>query len=448
MRLRRAELFRPDAQADVGMLAEQVGDISHVTAGPGDLDPLFDQIGEASFVLLGEASHGTSDFYTWRAQITQRLIREKNFSFVAVEGDWPDCYQVNRYIKGYPDSGGDAYDVLREFERWPTWMWSNWEIAALTEWMRQHNEGEMPEEQVGFYGLDVYSLWDSMKAIMDYLQRVDPEALKAAKRAFGCFEPYGEDVQDYAIATRFIPESCEDEVVDLLKTIRSRVHEYPGDRESKFNAEQNALVAVDAERYYRSMVRGGSSSWNIRDSHMADTLDRLMKLHGPDAKAIVWEHNTHVGDARATDMVEIGEVNVGQIVRERHLNDGVVLVGFGTHHGTVVAGNEWGEPMQVMPVPPAAEGSWEDVFFQAGHENRLLISADTPDTDEFLRPRGHRAIGVVYNPAYERFGNYVPTVLPERYDAFIYLRETQALHPLTRTAGVEREAPETYPWGV
>src|SRR5262249_11805753 len=339
--------------------------------------------------------------------------------------------------------------VLHAFQRWPTWMWANEEVVALADWLRQHNEALPPERKVGFYGLDVYSLWESLYAILDYLHRVDPSALPAAWRAFRCFEPYGEDVQEYARATRFVPNSCEDEVVTLLREMRSRARAYREDgREAYFQAEQNALVLKDAEAYYRAMVRGGPDSWNIRDRHMTDTLDRLMKHHGAGARAIVWEHNTHIGDARFTDMADDGMVNVGQLVRQRHGPEGVVLVGFASYQGSVIAGQEWEASMEEMPVPPARPGSWEDALHLLGGDNHLLLLADAGLNDLLLKPRGHRAIGVVYHPDYERYGNYVPTVLPRRYDALLYLDETHAPHPLQMPVRHEGEVAETYPTGM
>jgi erythromycin esterase len=423
--------------------------------GEDDLDPLMKRIGDARYVLLGEASHGTSEYYTWRARISQRLIQEKGFSFIAVEGDWPDCYQVNRYVKGAPDSGANGSDVLHAFDRWPTWMWANEEVVDLAEWLRRHNDQVPEEAKAGFYGLDVYSLWASMRAVIDYLERTDPEAVRAAWQAFRCFEPYGEDVQQYAWATRFVRQSCEDEVVSLLAELRRKAPQYrEQNREAYFNAEQDALVVKNAERYYRTMVRGGSASWNLRDQHMVETLERLVQHHGPTAKAIVWEHNTHIGDARATDMARTGMLNVGQLVRERRAEEGVVLVGFGSHHGSVIAATEWDAPMERMPVPPAREGSWEDVLHRASAADKLLILSDDSLASlpscppSLLETRGHRAIGVVYDPAYEAFGNYVETVLPRRYDAFLYLDETQALHPLHMAPQPALEPPETFPTGV
>jgi len=414
-----------------------------------DLDPLLEQIGDAHFVLLGEASHGTSEYYTWRTAISQRLIREKGFSFIAVEGDWPDCYHVNRYIKGLPDAGTDARQALQTFRRWPTWMWANEEIVTLTEWLHDWNRTMTEESKVGFYGLDVYSLWDSLYAILGYLHRTDPASLPVAWKAFRCFEPHGEDAQAYARATRFVSNSCEDEVIDLLRQMLRKTRKYEADgREGHFQAEQNALVVKNAEAYYRAMVRGGPESWNIRDRHMNETLDRLMRHHGPEAKAIVWEHNTHIGDARYTDMADDDMVNVGQLVREGHSAEGVVLVGFGSYQGTVIAGSEWEAPMEVMEVPPAGQGSWEAILHQAAGGNRMLLFEDVEPESELMGSRGHRAIGVVYHPHFEHLGNYVPTVLPRRYDAFLYIDETQALHPLPVQPEEREEVPETYPSGV
>jgi erythromycin esterase len=429
-------------------LIERVGRMALPMKGLADLHPLLERIGDARYVLLGEASHGTSEYYRWRALISQRLIREKGFSFIAVEGDWPDCYRVNRYIKGLSDSGLNAREVLDAFDRWPTWMWANEEVAALAEWLRRHNANLPLAERIGLFGLDVYSLWESLYAVLGFLRKTDPSALAAARRAVRCFEPFGEDVQEYARATTLVPTSCEAEVVDLLKAMRGQEPRYHNDgREAFFAAEQNALVVKGAEAYYRAMVRGGPESWNIRDRHMTETLERLMLHHGPSARAIVWEHNTHIGDARATDMADDGMVNIGQLVRERHSSEGVVLVGFGSHRGTVIAGDEWEAPMEEMNVPPGREGSWEDVLHRAGESDKLLLLDDVRDDDEFLEERGHRAIGVVYHPDRERYGNYVPTVLPRRYDAFCYIDQTHALRPLHPFVALEK-VPETYPWGV
>lgn len=414
-----------------------------------DLDPLFDRIGDAGVVMLGEASHGTHEYYTWRAHITKRLVEEKGFNFIAVEGDWPDCYRLNRFVKGYDTENKSAFNVLHAFDRWPTWMWANWEIVALADWLQKHNTGLPADKKVGFYGLDVYSLWESMESIIQYLQKTDPKALKVAEDAYQCFEPYRKDEgQSYAKASQFVPELCENEVLHLLKEIQQKLPTYNTDHENVFNAEQNALITVNAERYYRAMIKGGPHSWNVRDRHMADTLERLLQFHGTNSKVVVWEHNTHIGDARATDMIDEGMFNIGELAKLQYNDKEVVLVGFGSYKGTVMAGRSWGAAMQRMQMPEAEKGSWEYLLHKAGNENKLLLMEDFAGNDMFMENHiGHRAIGVVYNPAYEQYGNYVPTILPLRYDAFIYLDETKALHPLhVKPDG--QQVPETYPFGV
>lgn len=413
-----------------------------------DLQPLFERIGDANIVMLGEASHGTHEYYTWRAHITQKLVEEKGFNFIAVEGDWPDCYRLNRFVKGYDIENKSAFKVLHAFDRWPTWMWANWEIVALADWMQKHNTGLPANSKVGFYGLDVYSLWESMESIMQYLKKTDPAALIVAEKAFHCFEPYGQEGISYAEASQFVPVLCQREVVELLKVIQKKMPTYNTDHENVLSAEQNALVTVNAEKYYRAMVEGGPHSWNVRDRHMAETLDRLLKFHGENAKVIVWEHNTHIGDARATDMAGEGMYNIGELARTQHHDDKVVLVGFGSYKGTVMAGRKWGAPMQLMQLPEARKASWEYLLHTAGPENKLLIMDDFAGNDALMETHvGHRAVGVVYNPEYEQYGNYVPSILPLRYDAFIYLDETKGLHPL-HIQPHGQQIPETYPFGV
>lgn len=438
-----------EAPLDEARAATAIRQYAHPLKNADDIQPLLDRIGDAKVVMLGEASHGTHEYYTWRAQISKRLIEEKGFNFIGVEGDWPDCYRLNRFIKGYDNAGGSAFKVLHQFNRWPTWMWANWEISALAEWMHKHNAGLPANKKAGFYGLDVYSLWESMEYMMQYLQKTDPAALKVAEEAYRCFEPYRKDEgRTYAYASRFVPELCQTEVVNLLKEIRRKLPQYNTDHENVFSAEQNALVMSNAEKYYRAMIEGGPNSWNIRDNHMADTLNRLLAFHGDNAKAIVWQHNTHIGDARATDMAAEGMVNTGELARTHYKNKNVVLVGFGSYEGTVMAGQSWGAPMQTMQMPQARKESWEYLLHQAGGENKLLLMNDFTGNELFMENHiGHRAIGVVYNPLHERYGNYVPTVVPLRYDAFIYLDKTKALHPLhIKPDG--HQLPETYPFGV
>lgn len=413
-----------------------------------DIDKLIEKIGNAKYVLLGEASHGTHEYYTWRTQVSKKLIEQKGFSFIAVEGDWPDCYRLNRYVKNYPDSGKNALEVLNLFDRWPTWMWANWEIVALSEWLFNHNIKLPTNMKVGFYGLDMYSLWESLYAIIKYLDNKDLDTKKIAVNALKCFEPYSDhEGQSYARATLMVPVSCENEVVDLLVQIRKNISRYNTDHESVFSAEQNSHVIVNAEKYYRAMVRPGEESWNIRDHHMVDTLNRLTAFHGIHAKAIVWEHNTHIGDARATDMYSQKMVNVGQLLNEQHFNDGVYSVGFGSYKGSVIAGKEWGDIMRVMKVPEAVPDSWEFILHQLGAKNRIVFMNDELKKKIGKKEFGHRAIGVVYRPQYEHLGNYVPSFMPHRYDAFVYLDETTALHPLhINPSGIQ--VPETFPFGL
>lgn len=396
--------------------------------GHEGLNPLADEAGKARYVLLGEASHGTSEFYTVRAELTKRLITEYGYRFIAVEGDWPSCYTLNRYIKGFADSAEQAAEALKDFNRWPSWMWANREILELAEWLRQYNEGRPEGEKVGFYGLDVYSLWESMDELLNYLETRGGADLEAAKRAFECFEPHGREGQLYGLSASIYGEGCEEEVAHLLSRMRDKWKEaYPQDRENALGAEINAMAVSGGETYYRTMIRHDNESWNVRDRHMVEVLEKLMEFHGEGAKAVVWEHNTHIGDARATDMEADGMVNVGQLLREAHGTE-VYAVGFGTYQGTVIAGKSWGAALEAMRVPPAIRNSWEELLHRDGPEDKLfLFGEDEPVFGEYSVP--HRAIGVVYHPNRER-GNYVPTLVAKRYDAFIYIDRTKALSPI------------------
>ncbi|ELZ36540.1 erythromycin esterase [Halorubrum saccharovorum DSM 1137] len=437
--------FRGPSEATPAV--ESVNRHARAVSDPRDLDPLVDRLADADCVLLGEASHGTSEYYRWRAELTAKLLRDHGFSFVAVEGDWPSCYEVNRYVKDLPDSRDGAREAVDAFGRWPTWMWANWETIGFLRWLRTHNDGLPEGERTGFYGLDVYSLYESLQAVIDYLDEVDPEAAADAREASRCFEPYGKDAQRYARSLRLVPESCQEEVVELLDELRRSAPKYgEASDDDAFNAEQNALVARNAEAYYRTMVDGEEDSWNVRDRHMTRTLNRLLDHHGPDASGIVWAHNTHVGDARATDMPRHGRINIGQLAREQDTIGDVELVGFGSTEGEVVASDSWGAEMRTLDVPAASANSYEDVFRRAEPENALLFSDEVPDGDPLEDARGHRAIGVVYRPKNES-GNYVPTVLPERYDAFLHIDETTALHPIEFHPDRER-VPELYPYGL
>lgn len=423
------------------MLADSVAERLQPAASIADLDPLIRRMADARVVLLGEATHGTHEFYAWRAAITERLVEEHGFNVVAVEGDWPDCRALDAHVRG----GGpaSAEDALRAFRRWPTWMWANREVADLARWMRGWNEGH-PRDVVSFRGLDVYSLWDSMDVVLRYLETRDPAAAEDARRAYACFEPYMRDEQAYARATTWVPASCEREVVQVLADLAERA--ILG--EEDFDAQMNARVAANAEAYYRAMVRNDAQSWNLRDAHMMDTLDLLLERGGPRAKAIVWAHNTHVGDARATDMVADGTWNLGQLCRERYGMDDTFALGFTTHEGSVIAARAWGAPMERLRVPPAREASWEDVLHQASSgQDAWLLLRGSRLPDAWHEPRGQRAIGVVYHPQRERAGNYVPTDLPARYDAILHVDRSRALEPLHLRVEETGEPPETFPTG-
>lgn len=395
-----------------------------------DYNPLFDKMSEAKFVLLGESSHGTSEFYKIRAELSKKLIQENGYTYIAVEGDWPACQQINRYIKSYDSVHKNAEEALTAFGRWPTWMWANEELIDFVEWLKSYNQSIPKDKQIGFYGVDVYSLWESLEEIITYLEKTNSPDLEIAKKAFACFEPFNRDPQLYGVSGSFYSEDCREEVVQLLTEITLKKKTYTSYyEEGKLNLEVNALVTANAENYYRTMVTNDTESWNIRDRHMVEVLNRINSYYGESAKGIVWEHNTHVGDARATDMAAEGMVNVGQLLREQIGDENVFIVGFGTHRGTVIAADKWGVNYERMLIPPAQEGSWEDLMHKAGPHDKLLIF-NKNNKETFNQTIGHRAIGVVYNPLYEQYGNYVPSVMNERYDAFIYINTTNALQPL------------------
>lgn len=318
----------------------------------------------------------------------------------------------------------------------------------MAEWLREYNDKQYETNKVGFYGLDVYSLWESFESIIQYLDKKDPLTKQTAINALKCFEPYNDgEGQEYATASRMVSSLCENEVIELLSKIRMNAPKYNSDPEAVMSVEQNAQVIVNAERYYRAMVKAGPDSWNIRDRHMVYTLNNLMQFHGPNAKGIVWEHNTHIGDARATDMEAEGMINVGQIINQQHHEEGVYSVGFGSYSGSVIAGREWGDVMQIMKVPDAIKHSWEYELHRLGAKDRIVFKNDEMNKNLKDKQFGHRAIGVVYRPKYESMGNYVPSKMTQRYDAFIYLDETSALHPLhIKPDG--HQLPETYPFGV
>ena len=426
---------------------------AHRLAGsPRDFDRLLEMIGEARFVLLGEASHGTHEFYAARAEITRRLIREKGFLAVAVEADWPDAYRVNRYVRGQSDDA-ESVEALDGFRRFPQWMWRNADVVDFVGWLREHNEAAGPAK-AGFYGLDLYSLRASMAAVLEYLHAVDPEAARRARHRYACFDHFGEDPQAYGYAARFdLGESCEQAVVEQLLELRGRAADYAPRRgdatgDDLFFAEQNARLVANAERYYRTMFTGRVESWNVRDRHMAETLEALvaqLSATGRPAKIVVWAHNSHLGDARATQMGEEGELNVGQLVRERHGSD-AVLVGFSTYEGTVTAASDWDGPAERKQVRPGLRGSYEALFHELRGDFMLNLRDDAALSRGLATPQLQRAIGVIYRPDTERLSHYFPAMLPRQFDALLHYDRTRAVEPLERTAQWERgEVPETFP---
>jgi erythromycin esterase-like protein len=416
-----------------------------------------DLIGDARFVLIGEASHGTHEFYRERAEITKRLIQEKGFTAVAVEADWPDAYRVNRYVRSISDDATSA-DALAGFDRFPAWMWRNTVVVNFVDWLREYNNAlAQNATKVGFYGLDLYSMHTSMEAVLNYLDKVDPEAAKRARYRYSCLEHYSEDSQSYGYAASFgLTESCEKKVVNELLELQRRAGEYTQrddqvTQDEYFYAEQNARLVKNAEEYYRSMFGGRVSSWNLRDRHMAETLDQLvahLDRQGGRTKVVLWAHNSHLGDARATDMGDAGELNVGQLVRQRYGRD-AVLVGLTTYRGTVTAASNWGAPAEHKRVRPGLSGSYEALFHDTGVPRFLLTLRDGGKVVAALRERRlERAIGVIYLPETERLSHYFYARLPEQFDAVLHFDETQALEPLERTSQWETgEAPETYPSG-
>jgi erythromycin esterase-like protein len=417
-------------------------EIRPVLGEASDYDPLVARAGTVQFALLGEASHGTHEFYAERAAITKRLISEAGYTAVAAEADWPDAYRVNRYVRGESEDR-DAREALSDFRRFPAWMWRNTVAVEFVEWLRRWNDGLPPgRPKAGFYGLDLYSLHGSMEAVIEYLERTDPEAAERARRRYSCFDYFGPEPQVYAYEAGVGgAESCEQEVVEQMMELRAAHIE--GD--DHFYALQNAQLVVDAERYYRSMFRGGPEAWNLRDRHMADTLDALASYleHTQGAtKAVVWAHNSHVGDALATQMGDAGELNIGQLTRDRHPGQ-TLLVGFTTYAGTVTAASDWGGPAERKRVRKAMFGSWEELFHDWGVARFMFAPPD------LHARRLERAIGVIYRPETERLSHYFEAVLGQQFDLVIHLDQTHAVDPLERTSEWEAgELPETYPYAV
>ncbi len=405
----------------------------------------------ARIVLIGEASHGTHEFYAVRAGITRRLIAEHGFDAVAVEADWPDAYRANRYVRG--EDGGTAEEALRGFVRFPQWMWRNDVVVEFLDWLRARNAAQPPEQRAGFYGIDLYSLHTSIDEVLRYLWSVDPDAARRARDRYACFDHFGEDAQAYGYATATGYESCEEDVVRQLIELRASAGRYTAadgaaSADDHFMAEQNARLVRNAERYYRAMFRGRVSSWNLRDTHMSETVEALLQhleRAGGAARLVVWAHNSHLGDARATEMAARGELNVGQLLRERH-GDAVFSIGFTTHTGTVTAADDWNEPAQTKRVLPSLPGSCEQLMHQVGIPRFHLDLRDEHIAAALREPRLERAIGVIYRPQTERASHYFHARLPAQFDTLIHIDETRALRPLERDPALDvEEVPETYP---
>jgi len=438
--------------------AELVREVAQpFTGSANDYDVLLDLIGDSRIMLLGEASHGTHEFYFERAATTKRLIAEKGFTLLAIEADWPDASRAHRYVRG-TSADANANEALSGFRRFPAWMWRNTVVVEFVEWLRGFSKDVDPKRApAGFYGMDLYSLHASIHAVLSYLQKVDPDAAKRARVRYSCFDHFSREPQEYGYAaTAGATESCEDAVVEQLAELQRKAGEFlsrDGEMaaEELFFAEQNARLVKNAEQYYRSMFRGRASSWNLRDRHMVETIEALVAhLNGSrQPKAIIWAHNSHLGDARATEMSQHGELNVGQLIRE-HYGGEAVLIGFSTHHRTVTAASDWGAAAQRKNVRPALEDSYEELFHQTGLPRFWIDLRNAGDKIGVLYgPRLERAVGVIYRPKTERLSHYFHARLPKQFDAIIHIDETRAVEPLERTSIWDQgELPETYPFTV
>ncbi len=439
---------RPAVKTTDGTLAKAIAAscATFATITSADLRPLLDRIGDARVVLLGEATHGTSEFYRMRERISRELIERKGFTFIAIEGDWPDAARIDHYVRHaeYPPSEWTA------FARFPVWMWRNREVLNFVNWLRQRNANVEPADRVAFHGLDLYSLYNSIRSILSYLDDVDPQAARVARQRYGCLTPWQADPATYGHATLTgAYETCEREVVSMLTDLMKKHNAYAEhDGERFLDAVQNARLVANAERYYRTMYYGSRSSWNLRDSHMFDTLKTLLDFHGPKAKAIVWAHNSHVGDSQATEMSLRGEYNIGRLCRQEFGN-AAYSIGFGTNSGTVAAASNWDEPMEIKTVRPALPDSYERLCHETGRPQFLLplrspIAAAV--NEQLMKARLERAIGVIYRPETELQSHYFQAVLPQQFDEYIWFDETKAVTPL-KTEEIEG-LPDTYPFGL
>ena len=439
---------RPAIKTTEGALAKAIAASCEKfeTIASADLNQLLNRIGDARVVLLGEATHGTSEFYRMRERISRELIERKGFTFIAIEGDWPDAARIDHYVRHaeYPPSEWTA------FARFPVWMWRNREVLNFVNWLRERNANVEPGNRVAFHGLDLYSLYNSIRSVLSYLDDIDPQTAKVARQRYGCLTPWQADPATYGHATLTgAYETCENEVVTMLMDLMQKRKAYAEhDGERFLDAVQNARLVANAERYYRTMYYGSRSSWNLRDSHMFETLKTLLDFHGPNSKAIIWAHNSHVGDSTATEMSLRGEYNIGHLCRQE-FGDAAYSIGFGTNSGTVAAASDWDEPMEIKTVRPALPNSYERLCHETGTPQFLLPLRSpilTDITEQLLKPRLERAIGVIYRPDTELQSHYFQAVLPQQFDEYIWFDETKAVTPL-KTEEIEG-FPDTYPFGL
>jgi erythromycin esterase-like protein len=439
---------RAPAARKAPSLAETIADRCEAFRRPDDLDfaPLLQRIGDARIVLIGEATHGTSEFYSLRADITRELIEKKGFDFVAIEGDWPDAARIDHYVRHFEYKPSE----WTAFARFPTWMWRNREVRAFVDWLREHNKHVPAGQRVAFHGLDLYSLYDSIRSILKYLDDVDPETARIARERYGCLTPWQADPAAYghaAISGTY--QVCENPVAAMLKELQGKRQAYAEhDGERFLDMTQNAQLVANAEKYYRTMYYGSRASWNLRDRHMFATLKSLLDHHGPSSKAVVWAHNSHLGNAEATEMFARGEINLGHLCRNE-FGDAIYAIGFGTNTGTVAAASEWGAPMEVKEVRPAIVKSYERLCHDTDKENFLLPLRNFPrpsESESLWSPRLQRAIGVIYRPETEIASHYFQAVLPRQFDEYIWLDRTHAVTPFDtdEMAGM----PDTYPFGL
>lgn len=422
-----------ERQTEEKTIVSEIKDRKVVLRSPADFRKLVEDIGEREFVLIGEASHGTSEFYKRRAELTKKLIETGNYQFVAVEGDWAGLYPVNQYVKHLDHDDLTARSVLRRIDRWPLWMWANEEVAEFVEWLREFNSDRPLEDRVGFYGKDVYGEWQAKRELIAFTEKHYPRRAGEVKAKLDCILPFEGNISIYIRQVSQGGNSCERQMEDLVELVKEIFRPMKSENPSDYLfAVQSAYVAKNAEAHFRKNMLGGANSWNARVIHMFETVYRLREFYGESSAGIVWAHNTHIGDARATDMFRHGQVNIGQLSREEFGREKVYAVGFSTHRGKVMAARSWESQRLVLDVPEGISESYEDIFNQvsSGRSYYFIMEENLSQNNLWINRLGHRAIGVVYNPEQEHRGNYVPTILPNRYNAMIFIPQTGPVSPL------------------